>query len=935
MKSKTKFLLFIVIALLVIFIGSFSNIIAFVTDYKWFNELGYTDTFLTKLTTQLKIGVPLFFILFGLVYFYFISSKRSYYKEANVVVPNHGEKRFNITLGLVSAFVSLIISSMFAGNLWLTTLKYLNSSDFNVTDPIFNNDISLYIFKLPLIKEIISLVLFLLFILVVITVVFYFILFTIRRPNIDMPENVLDMNEFKDKKKIAELANRKIFKKAIIKLGIFGFIGLLLIGVNYYINTYDLLYSSRGVAYGASYTDINITLWEYRIMAVVSIISAFTVLIGAYRRSLKTAVSGPALLIIIGIVGSLIAGGVQQFIVEPDEISKEEEYIKHNIEFTQRAYGLDKITQKEFPVDQDLKRQDILNNEETIENIRINDYRPLNQVYNQLQGIRLYYKFQNVDTDRYVIDGKYTQVFLSGREMDTTELKTKTWINQHLKYTHGYGFVLSPVNSVTDDGQPELLVRSIPPVTNTDLKIERPEIYFGEKTDDYIIVNTGEPEFDYPKGSNNEEVYYEGTAGIPLSGLNKLLYAIKEGSLKILISSNVNSDSKIVIYRDILERVKKIAPFISYDKDPYLVVNQENGKLYWIIEGYTVSNDYPYSQPYSKDTSTNYIRNSVKVVVDAYNGDANFYTFDDKDPIIKTYSKIFPGLFKSKEEMPKGLAEHVRYPYNLFNIQSKVYEVYHMDNPVVFYNSEDVWNIGKEIYMGVEEKINPNYMMFKLPEEEQTEFLLTIPYTPATKPNMTSLFVARNDGENYGKLYIYKFPKGRTIDGPMMVESRIDQDSEISPQLSLWNQQGSSVLRGNLLTIPIENSLLYIEPVYLKASNENNLPEMKRVIVAFKDQIVMERDLDTALSKIFGEINREENKQGVITDIEGDITSDQYNELIKKANEIFNKAKEASQKGNWSEYGEYINELETILGNLNNEITSDRNTDTDTNTNQE
>ncbi|MBS4539151.1 UPF0182 family protein [Clostridium sp. D2Q-11] len=920
MRDRTKFILFLVIAILLVLFSSFTSIVGFITDYKWFDELGYTETFLTKLSTQVKIGVPLFIILFGLIYFYFISSKRNYYKEANITPPKPGEKRFNIILAVISAFISLLVSSIFAGGLWLTTLEFMNASSFGLKDPIFNNDIGLYVFKIPLFKEIISLILFLLFVLIIATAVFYLLLLSIRRPNIERPENVLDMNRFKDKKNIVELLNKEIFKKAIFKIGIFAFFGFLLIAINYYLKTFDLLYSPRGVAYGASYTDVTVTLWGYRIMAILAILSAITALVGAYKRNLKTALSGPALLVAVGILSAVGAGLIQQFIVEPDEISKEREFIQYNIDMTQEAYGLNNIIEKEFPVDQKLTKEDILNNEETIENIRINDYRPLKQVYNELQGIRYYYKFNDVDTDRYMIDGEYTQVFLSAREMDSSKLKTKTWINEHLKYTHGYGFVLSPVNSVAPNGQPELLVRSIPPTTDTDLRVDRPEIYFGEITNNYIVVNTDETEFDYPQGSDNVEVKYEGTAGVPLNGFNKILFAIRERNLKILISGNVNSDSKIIINRNIVDRVNKIAPFLEYDKDPYIVSNQENGKLYWIIDAYTTTNAYPYSQPYSEETSTNYIRNSVKVVVDAYNGETNFYIFDEEDPMVNTYSKIFPDLFKSSDKMPEGLFNHVRYPQTLFSIQSKVYEIYHMDNPVVFYNSEDAWNVGNEIYMGEEVPIEPNYMMFKLPDSEKAEFLLTLPYTPATKPNMSSLFVARNDGEEYGNLYLYRFPKGITVNGPMLVESKIDQDSDISPQLTLWSQEGSNVLRGNILTIPIENSLLYVEPVYIQASNKNNIPEMKRVIVAYKNQIVMEQNLDTALSKIFGQLNRQKNEDGVVTDVEDGETSKKIEGTIQNANEIFKKAKEASQKGDWAKYGEYIEELEGILNELNKEL---------------
>ena len=525
---------------------------------------------------------------------------------------------------------------------------------------------------------------------------------------------------------------------------------------------------------------------------------------------------------------------------------------------------------------------------------------------------------------RYNINGEYTQVFLSARELNQEQLseQAKNWINLTLKYTHGYGVTLSPVNTISSNGQPRLLIKDIPPKTDTDLIIERPEVYFGEITNNYIIINTDEEEFDYPQGSDNASTKYSGNAGIELSGLNKLLFAIKEGDLKLLISTNINSDSRIILNRNIKERVRKIAPFIQYDSDPYLIINQEDGKLYWIMDGYTVSSRYPYSQPYG-DNGVNYIRNSVKVVIDAYNGDVDYYTLDDNDPIISTYSKIFTDLFKSIDDMPEGIRVHTRYPHQLFDIQSEIYKAYHMNNPEVFFSREDYWAIAKEKYMEEVQQVESNYVMFKLPEEEKAEFLLTIPYTPNNKNNMTALFVARSDGENYGELVLYKFPKDKNVPGPMQVESKIDQDSAISPQLSLWDQKGSIVLRGNVLVIPVEESLLYVEPVYLMASNENSLPEVKRVIVSYKDRIVMEDNLDKALVRIFGEDVVDIVDEEVPDDRDTDVLEGDIQEIATRANELFNLSKEASQNGDWAKYGEYIEQLEKVLGQLNNLLTTE------------
>lgn len=774
-----------------------------------------------------------------------------------------------------------------------------------------------------------NLLLVLVFLFIITTVIFYLILLTFRRAINQNGDNVFDFQEFTSGKQIdiSKIFNKKLFKRAIAQLGIAGLLIFLIIAINYYLRTYDLLYSIRGRVTGASYTDVHVTLWQYRVMAIGAILSGIAFIIGILRKNMKTILIGPVLLIAITLIGSVTGAIVEKYIVEPDQISKELPYLTHNIEFTQKAYGLDNVIEEDFLVEQNLTKEDILKNEETIKNIRINDYRPLQQVYLQLQGIKPYYRFYDVDVGRYTIDGEYTQVFLSARELDQDRLdqEGKNWISLHLKYTHGYGFALSPVNSITSEGQPQLLVKNIPPTTNTDLKIERPEIYFGELTNNFVVLNTEEEEFDYPQGSDNEYTTYEGTAGIKLTGINKLLFAIKQGDMNLLISPKVTSDSRIVFNRNINERVSKIAPFIDYSSDPYLVANQIDGKLYWIIEGFTNSTRYPYSQPYG-EVKTNYIRNSVKIVIDAYNGDVDYYIVDEDDPIIMTYQKIFPNLFQSQEDIPEGLIEHIRYPHELFDIQSQIYRTYHMNNPQVFFVKEDSWDIANEKYMGETLETESNYVMFSLPNGEndgKAEFLITKPYTPKDKDNVIGLFVARNDIENYGELVLYRFPKNKNVLGPMQIEAKIDQDSIISPQLSLWDQKGSTVLRGNLITIPIEDSLLYVEPIYLMAGNENSLPEVKRVIVAYENKIVMEQNLDDALSKIFGEVDQEEDENDVIDEVDDNNLDDSTKELIRKANELFQQATQASQNGQWSEYGLYIEDLENILNQLNNYYTDD------------
>ena len=917
MKNKNQFLIIGIVVLLVILLNSFGTILKFVTDYLWFSEIGYLKTFFTKIRAELLIGVPLFVGLFLIFFFYMKRLLKKNYSQDKIVEVVGSKRKANLFVGIGSIAISFFFTTSVTSKLWLEILQFTNSKSFGVTDPIFGHELEFYVFKLPLINSLVSIIITLLFLMIVLAVVFNLV-GSVGKKIKDIPGQFADQ-QFGQTVQMPNLIDKKTIIRIINQVSILGFILFIMFGIKIFLGTFDLLYSNRGRVFGAGFTDIAVTLNVYRIMAILCIASAFTFFFGSRKRNLKIALALPVVAIGVSILGTFVSGAVEKFIVEPDQLSKESEYMQNNIKHTQLAYGLDNVKEVDFQVEDNLTKNDIENNKEVIENIRINDKAPLIQVYNKLQGIRPYYTFNDVDIDRYVIDGEYKQVYLSARELDQSLLndQAKTWINQYLKYTHGYGVALSQVNKVTSQGQPELLLKDIPPTTNTDIKITRPEIYFGEKTNDYIIVNTDEKEFDYPSGSDNVEAIYEGDAGIPLNFLNKLLFSIREGSYKMLISNNINSGSKIIINRNILDRVKQIAPFISYDNDPYIVINQDDGKLYWIIEGFTMSNRYPYSQPIA-GTDINYIRNSVKVVIDAYNGDTNFYIADENDPIIMTYKDIFKDLFKSMDEMPEGLRSHIRYSQEMFNIQAEMYRTYHMENSTVFFGREDTWDISKEKYLDKEQKVEPNYYMFKLPDEEDIEFLLTIPYTPQGKDNMSAMLVARNDGDKYGELLLYKFPKNKTIKGTALIESKIDQDTEISSQLTLWSQKGSNVLRGNTLIIPIEDSLLYVEPIYLQSDTQSNFPEMKMVIVVYGDKIVMEPTLEEALDKVLGEIytpndQNNQNNQGNTGGFENKSVED----LIKQANDIFEEANNALKNGSWAEYGEKLNNLEKILNQLN------------------
>lgn len=949
MKKKRRGIKGLIITILILIVLFFS-LIGFMTDFLWFRELGYVSVFLKKLLTQLQIGIPTFIVIAFLAYVYLKFLKKGYFKKVvSTEVANH--KRLNLISWGMAIVFAVLVTFVSVSQLWFEILKFANSTGFDIADPLFHLDISFYVFKLAFIKELNQILIGVIIAFAILTLLYYAVLLSMRTPQIfeekEEPfaeddfsgssgpkqgfDNVTDMfgkfgEAFMGKKGSASRGPRKrkqfdnknfmqlisIAEKQLIVVGVLFFI---MVGINFFLKQFDLLYGHTGAVYGAGFADVNITLWMYRVLMVLSVAAAVAFGAGVVKRRFKTAAVVPVLMIAVGVVGFGASILIQNFVVSPDEINKESKYLEHNIEYTQNAYDLNHVTVKPFAASNDLTSADIKNNVETISNIRINDYEPAEKFYNQTQSIRPYYTFNDVDVDRYMVNGEYTQTFQSAREIDEEKIND-TWLNKHLKYTHGYGITLSRVDKITSSGQPDMMIDSIPPVSEVEeIQLKRPEIYFGEKTDNYVLVNTNEEEFDYPDGDNNKYSTYEGAAGIKLNMLNKVMFSIREGSLKLLVSSNITSDSRIVINRNIEERVRKIMPYLEYDSDPYIVT--ADGKLYWMLDAYTTSSRYPYSEPFDVATGTNYIRNSVKVVVDAYNGTTNYYLVDNEDPIANTYKKIYPKLFKDFEEMPKSLQAHVRYPNALFNIQANTYKKYHMTDVNVFYQKEDMWDIADEIYGVKETTMTPNYYIMRLPGEEKAEFVNSIPYTPKDKPNMTGLLIARNDGEDYGELVLYQLPKSKIIYGPRQIEAQIDQNTEISKEFSLWDSAGSNYSRGNMFVIPIEDSLLYVEPVYLEAKN-SSIPEVKRVIVAYKDQIAYEPTLAEALNFLFGEGSAEESPgstdSGASKDKKNDTLS--QSELAVKAQEAFNKAQEAQKDGNWAKYGEYLDELQKYLNLL-------------------
>ena len=880
-KNNIFGLFIFIIAILLIILGVYA-------EWIWFESLNYLSVFKTVLFSKITLGAAVFISFFIFLLLNFMILKR----RADIV----HQKIYLVIIFIVSLFAGILSTTY-----WFTVLRFLNYVNFGFVDPLFRNDIGFYIFVLPFYNFVLGILLFLLAAILTITAVTY--LFTIKTKKAPKPD-IKEGMSFGFEQPFQQI-KIEVPKKGRSHLAFLGGLLLIIFAAFFYLKRYSILFSQRGAVFGAGFTDITITLPLYTILAALTVITAFIAFAYIYNQNTKLLVGSIALILVVSFGGNIVAGAVQSLYVQPNEFNLEEPYIKQNIKHTLFAYDLNNVDTRDFPVTYDLTINDINKNKATIDNVRLWDWRPLLTTNRQIQLFRTYYEFLDVDVDRYKLDNKLRQLMVSPRELDQNQLadKAKTWVNEKLVYTHGYGVVVSPVNKVSNEGLPELFVKDIPSkVEYKELRIAQPRIYFGEQSNDFIIVNTKSNEFDYPLGNENVFTSYNGTDGIKLSNiLKKAIFSTKLGSLNLFISSAVTKESKVLLNRDIIERATALAPFLQYDTDPYVVIN--DGKLFWIIDAYTTSNDFPYSE----NIGINYIRNAVKVVIDAYNGNVDFYIIDKEDPLIQNYAKIFPKLFKDFEDMPNGLKEHIRYPEDLMRVQMRIYGTYHMKDTQVFYNREDVWRTPNEIYSSNEVELRPYYIILKLPDAEKEGFFLITPLIPRGKENMVAWFVAHSDPDNYGKLEVFRLSKQELTYGPMQIEARIDQDTEISQLLTLWDQQGSEVIRGNLLTIPLEQSFLYIEPVYLKASAAGALPQLKRVIVAYEDKVAMEETLQDALEVIFkGKIGKAKKKESVQM-------PETLPEKFKQASDLYKESQDALTQGNFAEYAEKIEELGRIL----------------------
>ncbi len=834
-KNRRLVVAIVVACALVLLVGLVRVLCRILVDYWWFDSVGFSSVYVRMLSVKVLLWWMGFVLGLGATVSGYLIARRivvptpaATYQWGSWTFSPLGFRRFVAALCLTAAVLVGLVAGSAVVALWYRTLLFLNRVPFGHADPVFHNDVGFYVFVYPLVVYLRSLAQVLVWCSFA-TAVFYYVASgaLVVRGALAIP--------------------RRAFSHLSKTVGVV----FVLVAAGYFLDRYSLLYSNRGVAFGAGYTDIHARLPGCWIMLVVSLGAAFVFFLAGSLRRLKLV--GASMAVWVGcavLFQGVYPGFLQWYRVNANEFQLEEPYIRNTIEQTLKAYKMDGIKEVPYPVAEDLRYEEVVSDRLTINNIRLWDWRPMRDAYRQIQEMRLYYDISEVDVDRYTLERGYTQTMVALRELNHSKLpaKAQSWVNMHLEYTHGYGLCLSAVNEHTEKGLPVLRVKNIPPEGPPGLELERPQIYYGEKTENYVFVNTEREEIDYPMGDTNVRTRYEGGGGVPVaSRWRKLVFALQFRDVKILLTDLLVDGSRVMYHRLVTERVRRVAPYLMLDQDPYSVVHQ--GRIYWIQDAYTRSSFYPYSEP-SRLGRLNYIRNSVKVVIDAYDGSMVFYVADDEDPLIRANAGAFPQVYKGMSEMPAGLRSHVRYPEDMFNIQSDKLASFHMRDPQVFYNQEDTWDVPLETYGYEKLRMESYYIIMRLPDSQTAEFLVMLPFTPRGKPNMIAWLAGRCDGEHYGELLLYRFPKGKIIYGPAQIEGYIDQDSEISQQLTLWSQRGSSVIRGNLLVIPIAGGILYVEPLYIQAE-QGAVPQLKRVITALGERVAMERTLSESLAALF------------------------------------------------------------------------------------
>jgi uncharacterized membrane protein (UPF0182 family) len=890
---------------------------SFATDWLWFSEIGFQSVFATSLAWRVAL-----FILGGAFTFAYFYGNVRIARGAGTGFPvlyvNRGDGvSVDVSRMVTKVFVpvAVVLSFLTAVSLsasWMILLKGFNGVPVGTADPLFGRDVSFYLFRLPLIAGVLGTLITLTFLTTLAVAAMYWI-----RNDITLPP-------------------RRASAKPRAARHIGGLLALffVLLAVRHWIvGTASLVYSNTSSALvGASYTDIHVALPGLYITAIAALIAAAWIIAGIARdRLVGSAISAAIFYVVVSVLArGVVPAAYQKLVVAPNELTREAPYLRDHIAATRRAWGLDSVTSRDLSGEKQLAIGDIRANAATVDNVRLWERALLQQTFSQLQEIRTYYDFVSVDDDRYVIDGKYRQVHLSARELNSESLPTRTFINERLTFTHGMGVTMAPVNQVTSEGLPVLFIKDLPPASTVSIKLTRPQIYYGELTKEYVFVGTGQKEFDYPAGDANNYTTYTGKGGVPIgSFIRRVLYAFQLGSLKIILSDDIKGNAKILYRRTIIDRARTAMPFLDFDDDPYLVVN-DAGQLKWILDAYTESDAYPYSQRIVR--GTNYMRNSVKVMIDAYDGTVDAYIADPNDAVVKTYAKIFDGIFKPLTAMPADIRRHVRYPGELFRIQTAMHATFHMVEPETFYHREDQWQIPGGVRQGTSENPFMRHIIMKLPGEKDPEFIFMTPFTPRGKDNLAAWMVARMDGDNYGKLSVYRFPKQSLVYGPKQIANRINQDTEVSRQLTLWNQAGSRVIQGELLVIPIEESLIYVQPIYLRAEG-GNIPELKRVVVAHENQVVMRESLEEGLNALFGagaaRLERTTARDSAAAagaeptvagarpaPTPGAALSAADAELLRQAQGHYDRAIAAQRAGNWAEYGREIEALGAAIRSL-------------------
>ena len=871
-------------------VGSFAT---FYTDYLWFVDLGHEQVFTTRITSSVTTGLVFGVIAFVLLYVNARIARRMAPRAVLTSVGDMPPQLEEVMVRLRTQLGPVIDQLIFWGAIgisaavgfamaehWETFRLAFSGVRFGVQDAQFGRDVGFFVFSLPALRLVASWLTQLLVGVVVVTLVVHVIDGAIQP--------LVRFKGFAPHVK----AHLSVLLAAIVASKAF----------DYWLDIWELNFSPRGQVTGASYTDIHAQLPAYWILIVIAISSALLLLANIRFKGWRLPVIALGIWIAASIlVGAVYPAVVQALRVRPNELAAETPYIERNIAATREAFQLDDVETRAFPADESLTAREVVANAGTLDNVRLWDPDIVAQSYAQLQIIRPYYRFMDADIDRYTVDGVRRQVLVSAREMDTSQLdpQAQNWVNQHLVYTHGYGMVMSPVNGADSRGFPEFIIGNIPPRSSTDISMTQPAIYFGEATTDYVIVKTSIGEFDYPVGETNAETTYSGEGGVSVgSFVNRVAFALRFAATQILFSDYIQADSEVLFDRDIRTRVAKIAPWLWLDDDPYPVL--ADGRLVWILDGYTWTNNYPYSE---RHNGINYMRNSVKVTVDSIDGTVKFYVYDDTDPIIEAWGEVFPELLTDASEMPDEIRDHVRYPEDFFSVQAEVYKRYHMTNARVFFNKEDLWQLPGE-NDGV--AMEPFYVLTRLPAAETEAFEMIMPFTAARRENMIGWMAANSDPADYGRRVVYQFPKERVILGPEQVKSRINQDETISPQLTLWSQRGSQVIFGNMLVIPLEQSIIYIQPLYLQ-SERTAMPELTRVLVIYSDRVEMASDLEQALLAVFGQEPAEEPtgtpEPGTAAD-------------VAEAQALYERAIEAQKAGDWAEYGRSIEELGRILSEL-------------------